>query len=71
MPEFLNKIIEKITDLFFSFTKKLDDLSDKVFEQTGNKINFKYIILGILLSIFTIIMVKMILGWVRGFVFGE
>lgn len=70
MPEFLENFIKKVTDIFYEISKKFDNISDKIYEQTGKKINIGYIVIGILLVLFTFTMVKMILGWVSGFLFG-
>lgn len=70
MEDKLKEIYEKATDLFFGFTQKLDDLSEKIFEETGKKIDIKLIVLGIVLLIFVIIVVKSILGWVGSYLFG-
>lgn len=70
MEEKLKEIYEKATDIFFGITKKMDDLSENIFEQTGKKINIKMIVLGIVLFIFIAIFVKTILGWVWSFLTG-
>lgn len=70
MEDKLKEIYEKVTDIFFGFTKKLDDLSEKIFEETGKKIDIKLIVLGIVLLIFVIIVVKSILGWVGSYLLG-
>lgn len=59
----MNNFFEKITDIFFNFTKKMDDYSEKIFEETGKKIDIKMIVLAVVLLIFTIIVVKAVLGW--------
>ena len=48
-------------------TKKFDKISDKIFEQTGTKINVGLIVGGAILVIFVFIFVKAILGFVFGF----
>lgn len=63
MEDKLKEIYEKVTDVFFGITKKMDDMSEKIFEETGNKINIKLIVLGVILVIFVIIFVKSFLGW--------
>lgn len=63
MEDKLKEIYEKVTDVFFGITKKMDDMSEKIFEETGKKINIKLIVLGIMLVIFVIIFVKSFLGW--------
>lgn len=63
MEDKLKEIYEKATDIFFGITKKMDDMSEKIFEETGKKINIKLIVLGVALVIFVIIFVKSFLGW--------
>lgn len=63
MEDKLKEIYEKVTDVFFGLTKKMDDMSEKIFEETGKKINVKLIALGVILIIFVIIFVKSFLGW--------
>ena len=63
MEDKLKEIYEKATYIFFGITKKFDGISEKIFEQTGMKINVGYIVLGTLLVIFVFIFVKSILGW--------
>lgn len=63
MEEKLKAIYEKASDIFFGMTKKFDGISEKIFEQTGVKINIGAIVLGAALVIFLIIFVKSILGW--------
>jgi hypothetical protein len=70
MPDGLKKIYEKASDIFFSMTKKFDGISDKIYEQTGKKINIGAIVLGIFLLLFVILMVKTILGAVLKFLLG-
>ena len=68
MEEKLKKLYEKATDIFFGLTKKFDGISNKIFEQTGLKINIGLII-GSAILIF--IVVKTILGGVMDFLFGR
>mgnify|MGYP000223295658 CR=1 FL=1 len=63
MEDKLKEIYEKVSDVFFGITKKLDDISENIFEQTGTKINLKVIVLGVMLVIFVAIFVKSFLGW--------
>ncbi|HIT71829.1 MAG TPA: hypothetical protein IAD08_07975 [Candidatus Scatovivens faecipullorum] len=63
MEEKFKELYEKVTNIFFSITKKFDGVSERIFEQTGMKINVGYIVLGTLLVIFVAIFVKSILGW--------
>jgi hypothetical protein len=63
MEEKLKELYEKASDIFFGMTKKFDGISDKLFEQTGMKVNVGAIVLGAVLIIFVAIFVKSILGW--------
>ena len=63
MEDKLKEIYEKVTDVFFGITKKLDDMCERMVEETGKKINIKLIVLGVMLVIFVIIFVKSFLGW--------
>ena len=63
MEEKIKELYEKASDIFFGITKKFDGISEKIFEQTGIKVNVGYIVLGILLFIFLVVFVKSILGW--------
>ena len=63
----LKEIYEKATDIFFGITKKFDGISEKIFEQTGAKINVGMIVGGAILIFFTFLVVKGILGWVMDF----
>lgn len=63
----LKEIYEKATDIFFGLTKKFDGVSEKIFEQTGVKINIGLIVGGAILVLFVFLVVKGILGWVLDF----
>lgn len=63
----LKEIYEKATDIFFGLTKKFDGLSEKLFEQTGVKINIGMIVGSLILIVFVFIIVKAVLGWVMNF----
>ncbi len=62
MPEIIQKIYDKLTDLYMKFIKKCDEISEKLYEQTGTKINIALIIGIILFVFFVFIFVKAILG---------
>ena len=62
MPEIFQKIIDVITNLYMKFLKKCDEISEKIYEQTGNKINVALIIGLIIFALFVFIFVKEILG---------
>lgn len=66
MEEKLKEIYEKATDIFFSITKKFDGISEKIFEQTGTKINVGVIVVGAITVILLLIVVKAVLGWLWG-----
>lgn len=66
----MEEFYEKFKDLCFKVSDYLDDLSEKVLEHTGAKINFKIIIGGFLLIVFAFILVKTTLGWVHGALLG-
>lgn len=63
MGDKLKELYEKASDVFFGITKKMDDMSERIFEETGKKIDIKIIVLGVALVIFVIIFVKSFLGW--------
>ena len=63
----LKEIYEKATDIFFGLTKKFDGLSEKLFEQTGVKINIGLIVGGAILVFVLFILVKAVLGGVMNF----
>lgn len=71
MPDKLKEIYEKASDIFFGITKKFDGVSEKIYEQTGKKINIGAIVVGVVLILFVLLMVKTILGWVLGFLLGS
>ncbi|MBQ7410125.1 MAG: hypothetical protein IJW20_01935 [Clostridia bacterium] len=71
MEEKLKKLYEKATDIFFGLTKKFDGISNKIFEQTGLKINIGLIIGSAILIFIVFILVKVILGGVMDFLFGR
>lgn len=70
MPESLKNILEKISDIFMIISKKFDKISEKIYEQTGKKINVGTIVLGIILLIFVLFFVKSILTWLWGLLNG-
>ena len=69
--EKLKEIYEKATDIFFGLTKKFDGVSEKIFEQTGIKINVGLIIGSAILILMVGLFVKLILGFVMDFLFGR
>lgn len=64
MSEKLEEIYEKASDLFMKISKKFDKISDKLYQQTGTKINVGLIVGAAILLIFVIIFVKAILGFI-------
>lgn len=71
MEEKFKELYEKATDIFFGLTKKFDGVSEKIFEQTGMKINIGLIVGSAILIFFVFIVVKLILGFVMDFLFGR
>ncbi len=67
----LKELYEKATDIFFGMTKKFDGISNKIFEQTGMKINVGLIIGSVLIFLVLFFIVKVILGGVMDFLFGR
>ena len=67
----LKELYEKATDIFFGMTKKFDGISNKIFEQTGMKINIGLIIGSVLIFLVLFFIVKVILGGVMDFLFGR
>jgi len=63
MEEFFKKAYDKVVDLMFAINKKFEKVSEKIFEQTGTKINIGAIVMGAIAVIILLIVVKSILGW--------
>lgn len=66
MEDIFKKIYDKIIDIIFAINKKFEKVSDKIFEQTGMKINIGAIVMSALGVIILILVVKSILGWLWG-----
>ena len=71
MEEKFKKIYEKATDIFFGITKKFDGISNKIYEQTGTKINIGLIVGSALIILVLLFIAKVILGGVMDFLFGR
>ena len=56
--------------LCLKLTKKFDGVSQKIYEQTGKKINIGAIVGGVLLGAIILCIVGLILGMIRDFLFG-
>ena len=65
----LKEIYEKATDMFFGLTKKFDGISEKIFEQTGVKINIGLIVGSAILIFVTFLIVSAVLTGVKNFLF--
>lgn len=62
--------LDKAGDFYLKLTKKFDGVSQKIYEQTGKKINIGAIVGGVLLGAVTLCIVSLILGMIRDFLFG-
>ena len=60
----MKDIFNKILDIINMISNKLDELSDKIYEQTKKKIDFKVILAGVLGIIIIAIFAKTILSYV-------
>lgn len=63
MEDFFKKVYDTIVDFMFAINKKFEKVSDKIFEQTGTKINIGAIVMGTIGVIVLLIVVKSILSW--------
>ena len=63
MEDFFKKVYDAIVDCIFAINKKFENVSEKIFEQTGTKVNIGAIVMGTIGVIFLIIFVKSILSW--------
>ena len=63
MEDFFKKVYDTIVDCIFAINKKFEKVSDKIFEQTGTKINIGAIVMGAIVVIVLLIVVKSILSW--------
>ena len=62
--------LDKAVDFYLKLTKKFDGVSQKIYEQTGKKINIGAIVGGVLLGAIILCIVGLILGMIRDFLFG-
>ena len=60
MEDFFKKVYDTIVDCIFAINKKFEKVSDKIFEQTGTKINIGAIVMGAIEVIVLLIVVKSI-----------
>lgn len=60
----MKEILDKILDIINMISNKLDELSDKIYEQTKKRIDFKVILAGALGIIIIAIFAKTILSYV-------
>ena len=68
--EKMKELYEKATDIYFGWTKKFDGISEKIFEQTGKKINVGAIVGGLILGACLLLFVTLILKGIKDFLFG-
>lgn len=65
----MEDLYEKLSDIYMKISKKFDDISDKIYQQTGKKVNIG-IIVGVVILIFCVfIIVKAVLGFVMKFLY--
>ena len=60
----MKEILNKILDIFYKIAEFLDNLSEKIYEQTKVKIDLKTIVVGAIGVIVIILFLKSILGYV-------
>lgn len=70
MNDKFKEFLDKAGDFYLKLTKKFDGVSQKIYEQTGKKINVGAIVGGVLLGAITLGIVGLILGMIRDFLFG-
>lgn len=70
MNDKFKEFLDKAGDFYLKLTKKFDGVSQKIYEQTGKKINVGAIVGGVLLGAITLSIVGLILGMIRDFLFG-
>lgn len=61
MEDFLKKIAEKAGNLFMKVESLFDGISQKLYEQTGTKINIGFIVICVVLIIFALVFAVSIL----------
>ena len=60
----MKEFADKILDILYKISEFLDNISEKIFEQTKVKVDLKVIVVGAIGILFIIIFVKAILGYV-------
>lgn len=70
MGDKFKEFLDKAGDFYLKLTKKFDGVSQKIYEQTGKKINIGAIVGGVLLGAIILCIVGLILGMIRDFLFG-
>ena len=70
MNDKFKEFLDKAGDFYLKLTKKFDGVSQKIYEQTGKKINIGAIVGGVLLGAIILCIVGLILGMIRDFLFG-
>ncbi len=63
MEEKLKELGEKAGNLFMKVTKMFDGISQKIYEQTGTKINVGFIVISVVLIIFALVLAVSTLKW--------
>lgn len=66
MEEKFKKIVEKAGNLFMKVEGMFDGVSEKIYEQTGNKINVGFIVICVVLIIFALVFAVSILKMLAG-----
>jgi len=59
----MKDFLDKVGDLYIKLTKKFDELSEIIYERTGNKINIGLIVLLAIIAIIMFFIIKSFLGW--------
>lgn len=66
MEENFKKIVEKAGNLFMKVEKMFDGISEKIYEQTGTKVNIGFIVICVVLIIFALVFAISILKMLAG-----
>ena len=65
----MGDLYEKISDIYMKISKKFDFISEKIYEQTGKKINVGVIVGAVILLFLLFIIVKSVLGVIMKFLY--
>lgn len=65
----MEDLYEKLSDIYMKISKKFDEISDKIYQQTGKKVNIGIIVGAAILILFVFIIVKAVLGFVLKFLY--